>query len=84
MTNEKKLLELKYTKGPAAYGSIKKLQKVRNLKPSKLKLFLEGKNAHTKHKKYRKRFPTLKVIAYDINEIWLLDLAYVDKLAKDN
>ena len=49
-----------------------------------MKLFLEGKNAHTKHKKYRKRFPTLNVIAYDINEIWSLDLAYVDKLAKEN
>ena len=49
-----------------------------------MKLFLEGKNSHTKHKKYRKRFPTLKVIAYNINEIWSLDLAYVDKLAKEN
>ena len=38
----------------------------------------------TKHKNYRKRFPTLKVIAYDINDIWSLDLAYVDKLAKEN
>ena len=83
-TNEKKLLELNYTKGPAAYGSIKNLQKSTKLEPSKVKLFLEGKNAHTKHKEYRKRFPTLKVIAYDINEIWSLDLAYVDKLAKEN
>ena len=46
----KKLLELKYTKGLAAYGSVKNLQKVKNLKPSKVKLFLEGKNAHTKQK----------------------------------
>ena len=28
--------------------------------------------------------PTLKVAAYDINAIWLLDLTYVDKLAKEN
>ena len=82
--NEKKLLELKYTRGPAAYGSVKNLQKSTKLKPSNVKLFLEGKNAHTKHKKYRKRIRTLKVIAYDINEIWSLDLAYVDKLAKEN
>ena len=53
-TNEKKLLELKYTKGPAAYGSVRNLQKSNKLKPSRVKLFLEGKNAHTKHKKYRK------------------------------
>ena len=56
----KKLLELKYTKGPAAYGSVKNLQKITNLKPSKVKLFLEGKNAHTMNKKYRIKFPTLK------------------------
>ena len=36
-TNEKKLLELKYTKGPAAYGSVKNLQRITNLKPSKVK-----------------------------------------------
>ena len=76
--------ELKYTKSPAAYESVKNLQKSTNLKPSKLKLFLEGQNAHTKHIKYRKRFPTLKVVAYDINKIWSLDLAYVDNLAKEN
>ena len=63
LTNEKKLLELKYTNGPAAYGSVKNLQKSTKLKPSKVKLFLEGKNALTKPKKYRKKFPTLKVIA---------------------
>ena len=73
-----------YTKGHAAYGSVKNRQKSTKLKPSKVKLFLEGKNTHTKHRKYRKRFPTLTVGAYDINEIWPLDLAYVDKLAKEN
>ena len=59
----KKLLEPIYTKGPAAYGSVKNQQKSTNLKPSKVKLFLEGQNSHTNNKKYRKRFPTLKVIA---------------------
>ena len=49
-----------------------------------MKFFLEGKNAHTKHKKYRKKIQSLKVIAYDINEIWSLDLAHGDKLAKEN
>ena len=83
-TNEKKLLELKYMKGPAAYGSVKTLQKSTKLKPSKIKLFLHGKNNQIKHKIYRKRFPTLKVIAYDINEIWSQELAYLDRLAKEN
>ena len=82
LTNEKKLLELKYTKAPAAYRSLKKLEKSTFLKPSRVKVFLEGKNAHIKHKKYRKS-PTLKVIAYGINEIWSLNLAQVNK-SKDN
>ena len=34
--------------------------------------------------KNRKEFPTLEVIAYDINKIWLIDLVHVVKLAKDN
>ena len=34
-------------------------------------------------KNIEKKFPTLKVIVYDINEIWSLDLAHVDKLAKE-
>ena len=49
-----------------------------------MKLFLEGKNDQTKHEKYRKRFATLKVISYDINENWSLDLPYVDKLSEEN
>ena len=85
LTNKKrkrKLLRQKEssTKKPAQ----KNLQKSTKLKPSKVQLFLEGKNAQTKHKNYRKRFPKLKVIAYDINEIWSLNLAYVDKFAKEN
>ena len=35
-------------------------------------------------RKIEKKFLTLKVIAYEINEIWSLDLAYVDELAKEN
>ena len=54
--NEKKLLELKYTKGPAAYRSVKNLPRITNLKPSKVKIFLDGKNAHTKQKNIEKNF----------------------------
>ena len=46
--------------------------------------FLQGKNAHTKYRQFPRRFPRLKVIAFDINEIWSIDVAYVDKLAKYN
>ena len=83
-TTEIKLLESKYTKGAAAFGSEKNLQKSTKLKLRKVKKFLESKNAHTKHKKFRIRLPCLKVIAYYINGIWSLDLAHVDKLSEYN
>ena len=31
---------------------------------------------------FQKKFDRQQGIAFDINEIWLADLAYVDKLAK--
>ena len=50
----------------------------------KVETFLQSKNSHTKYRQYRRHFPRLKVIAHDINEIWSIDLAYVDKLADYN
>ena len=50
----------------------------------KVRQFLESKNSHTKYQQKRTKFVRLKVIVYRINEIWSLDLAYVDKLAKHN
>ena len=49
-----------------------------------MKQFLATKNAHTKYRGFRKSFARLKAIAYDIDEIWSLDLAHVDKLSKQN
>ena len=51
---------------------------------NKVRQFLEKTAAHSKYGIYRKKFRRLKVISYDINEIWSIDLAYVDKLAKYN
>ena len=73
-----------YTKGPATFGSVENLQKNAKLQPRKVKQFLETKNAHTKYKGFRKSFARLKVIAYDLDEIWSFDLAHVDKLSKQN
>ena len=50
----------------------------------KIETFLRSKSAHTKYRQFRRKFPRLKVIAYDIDEIWSIDVAYVDKLAKYN
>ena len=50
----------------------------------KVKSNLDTKPSFTKYHPIRLRFPRLKVKVKDINEIWSVDLAYVDKLAKYN
>ena len=80
--SEKLKLEKCYKKGPAAYGGVSNLQKASSLSRMKVETFLQRKNSHAEYRQYRRRFPRLKVIAYDINEIWSIDSAYVDQLAK--
>ena len=55
-----------------------------NSHQKKLKKFLRSQLSHTKYGLFRKTYPRLKAIVNDINEIWSLDLACVDKLAKYN
>ena len=50
----------------------------------KVRHFLHSEPAYTKYRAVRRKIPGLKVIVYDIDEIWSVDLAYVDKLAKCN
>ena len=79
-----KLLNRLYSKGKAAYGSKANLVKASNLPASTVETFLQNKAAHTKYKIFKSNFPRLKVLAFRINEIWSVDLAYVDKLSKHN
>ena len=83
-TTERRKLESLYTSGPAAYGSSSNLRKASKLSKAKVDSFLQQKNSHTKYRQVKRTFPRLKVIAYDINEIWSIDVAYVDKLSKYN
>ena len=41
------------------------------------------KKLHTNYRQFLPKFPRFKVIAYDINELWPIDEAFVDKLATD-
>ena len=47
-------------------------------------MYLETKPSLTKYRSRRLRYPRLKVIVNDLSEIWSVDLAFVDKLAKYN
>ena len=79
-----KLLDRLYSKGPASFGSSKRLKDFSKLPMTKVKMYLETKPSFTKYRAQRLNFPRLKVIVNDRNEILSLDLAHVDKLAKYN
>ena len=71
-------------KGPALFGSVETLKATTGIPRRKVKHFLHTEPALTKYRTVRRKIPRLKVIVYEINEIWSIDLAYVDKLAKYN
>ena len=73
-----------YTQGGAAYGSVRNLVKASNLSVSKVRHILHSKPSYTKFTLATRKFKQRKAIARCQNEVWCLDLAYVDKLAKDN
>ena len=79
-----KQLNKLYTKGSAGFGSIANLKKGSGLPRSKVVQYLQSKAPYTKYKQFRKTFPRLKAVAYRINEIWSVDVAYMDKLAQQN
>ena len=79
-----KLLDRLYSKGRSSFGSSKRLKDFSKLPMIKVKTYLETKPSFTKYRAQRLNFPRLKVIVNDLNEIWSLDLAHVDKLAKYN
>ena len=73
-----------YLNGLASVGSVKRLQSLSNLSMKKILMYLETKPSFTKYRSVRLVFPRLKVFVNDIKEIWSVDLAYVDKVAKYN
>ena len=73
-----------YTKGSAAFGSIANLKEVSGFTRGKIVRYLQSKAPYTKYRQFRKSFPRLKAVAYRINEIWSVDVAYMDKVAQHN
>ena len=78
-------MKTKFTsKGLALFRSVHNLKEESKISRSKVKRFLHTDPAYTKYRTVRRKTPRLKVIVYDIDEIWSIDLAYVDKLADYN
>ena len=82
--SERQKLQSLYTEGGAAHGSVRNLVKASNLSVSKVRQFLLSKPSYTKFTVATRTFERMKAFARFRNEIWYMDVAYVDKLAKDN
>ena len=81
---ERQKLQRLYTQGAAAYGSVRNLAKSRREPVSKVRQFLPSKDSYTKFTLAARKFKRMRAFARFRNEIWCMDLAYVDKLAKKN
>ena len=82
--SERQKLQRLYTQGGAAYGPVRNLVKTNKLRASKVRQVLQLKPSYTKFFLATRKFKRMKAFARFINEIWCMDVAYVDKLAKDN
>ena len=82
--SERQKLHRLYTQGGPAYGSVRNLVKTGNLSVSKVRQFLHSEHSSTNFTPAKHKFKHMKAFARFKNEIWCMDLAYVDKLAKDN
>ena len=82
--SEKANLQRLYKEGKAAFGSVRNLQKMSGLSRGKVISFLHTKNSYRKYRQATRRFRRLPAFAKRINEIWCLDLAFMDKLSEFN
>ena len=73
-----------YTQGAAAYDSVRNLAKASRLTVSKVRQFLHSKASYTKFTLAAQKFKRIRAFARFRNKIWCMDLAYADKLAKEN
>ena len=81
---ERQKLQRLYTQGAAAYGTVRNLARASWLPVSKVRQFLHSKDSYTKFTLTARNFKRMRAFARFRNEIWWMDLAYVDKLAKEN
>ena len=84
LKSERQRLQRLYTQGFAAYGPVHNLAKAAKLSPSKVKEFLQSKTSYIRFTQATPKFKRLKAFARFKVEIWCMDLAYNDKLAKSN
>ena len=79
---ERQKLQRLYTQG-AAYGSVRNLAKDSRLPVSKVRQFLNSKDSYTQFTLATRNFKRIGAFARFRVEFWCIDLAYVDKLARE-
>ena len=82
--SERQKLQRQYTQVGAVYGSVCNLVKTSTLSVSKVRQFLQSKPSYTKFTLATRKFKLMKAFARFKNEFCCMDLAYLDKLARDN
>ena len=80
---ERQKLQRLYTQGAAASGSIRNLATASRLPVSKVRRSLYSKASYTNFVKATRKFERMRAFARFRNETWCMDLAYVDKLARE-
>ena len=76
-------LQRLYTQGATAYSSVPNLAEASRLPVSKLRRFLYSKASYTEFTLATRKFKRMRAFSRFRIEIWCMDLAYVDKLAKE-
>ena len=69
---------------PASYGSRASLKKYSNCTYKQVDNYLRKSETYSKFKQTKKKFVRLKVQTYRLNEIWSVDLADMQQLARQN
>ena len=82
--SERQKLQRLYTQGFAAYGSMRNLAKAAKNSLSKVRDFLQSKTSYTRFTQAKRKSKEWERLRDSKDEFWCMDLAYVDKLAKDN
>ena len=82
---DKLLLEYYHDpENPESYGGIERVAKENGISLKRAKRILEKDLGYTLHKPRRRKFPTLPVVVFGIDEQWTVDLIEVIDISKQN
>ena len=82
LSNSEKVIPNRfYSRGRAAFGSVQNLSKASGLSKERVEQLLQTKSLYTRFGQPIRRFRRLQAFSKDMNEIWYINMAFVDKLA---